>query len=276
MEIHYKSKIIDKTYKKKQPIKTNICMLDKPFKKIVIAISDDCNLHCKNCNHLIGKDQAPISRHIDVKIVKKFVNESLKLNLSWKLIGIIGGEPTLNPHYSEIIQELSKLRRKSNIVVFSNGYGKFVKKRLKETPKWVRIRGKGRLGSKPHGTTKQRWTMICEAPIDVGTWNDQICTPCLLPWKCGISLTCDGYYLCRPGGAIDRVVNHGKCGISNLKEATSDNLSQMIVNSCKYCGGYHTQGTSRLPKWQRRKKIRTNKSRQSKFWKDMFAKYKLK
>src|SRR3989338_5929729 len=117
-------------------------MLHKSFspnlEKIEIEIITACNLRCFNCDR--SSRQAVSGEFMSVSQVESFVNESIGLNWNWKVINILGGEPTLHPQFFEILEMIKKYKLfnpNSEITLATNGHGEIVKKRLLEVPSWI-------------------------------------------------------------------------------------------------------------------------------------------
>lgn len=87
-----------------------------------IAVTTYCNLHCPYCfaDEMIGTASA---KNIDLKQFKYILNWISKSNCHSRRIGIIGGEPTLHPEFSEIlsITEEYCLKNNSASILFTNG-----------------------------------------------------------------------------------------------------------------------------------------------------------
>lgn len=84
-----------------------------------IAIVNYCNLKCPYCfaDDMIQEDMTTISME-DFQKILQFIARTPKNH-----IGIIGGEPTLHPHFDEIIKEVNKYCREcdTGATLFTNG-----------------------------------------------------------------------------------------------------------------------------------------------------------
>ena len=84
-----------------------------------IAIVNYCNLKCKYCfaDDMIHEDTQSISID-DYRKILSFLARTPKNH-----VGIIGGEPTLHPHFEEILKETNKYCREVNTdaTLFTNG-----------------------------------------------------------------------------------------------------------------------------------------------------------
>ncbi len=70
-----------------------------------IDITYKCNLKCINCNR--SCTQAPSDTEMKVSDIEAFIRQSVKKNIIWKRIRILGGEPTLHSRIFDIMDLLS-------------------------------------------------------------------------------------------------------------------------------------------------------------------------
>ena len=85
-----------------------------------IEITDFCNMRCVYCfahDHMEQPHPKGASRYISMEAFEKHLDFLDRSNIDQ--IRLIGGEPTLHPQFSEIIDRSQ--RRKKQIVLFSNG-----------------------------------------------------------------------------------------------------------------------------------------------------------
>ena len=90
-----------------------------------IPIASKCNLHCRNCGfmdyYMSGKGTIEKTMNVDdvIYLDKKITDLNLKLNE----IELFGGEPTINPKFSEIVDYLQTRRGKffDKMRCFTNG-----------------------------------------------------------------------------------------------------------------------------------------------------------
>src|SRR5438105_5066204 len=100
--------------------------------RIEIDITYSCNLRCFNCNRSVR--QAPEALHMQVSQIQAFVSASIARGKRWARIRVLGGEPTLHPQFSEIVEELRRYRQwypKCVLEIVTNGHGMLVEDRLK-------------------------------------------------------------------------------------------------------------------------------------------------
>ena len=86
-----------------------------------IAINNYCNLQCPYCfaNRYITEEQKQSITTEQLQRILEFLGRSSNIGR----IGIIGGEPTLHPNFSEVLQTVKSFcdEHKINCTVFSNG-----------------------------------------------------------------------------------------------------------------------------------------------------------
>ena len=108
---------------------------------IEINLGYKCNLRCFNCE--ASCRQAPSQESMSLEQINKFIDESIKQGRKWKIITIVGGEPTLHPQIFDILQQLLLYKkcfsRDAKIRIFSNGAGEKVNSILSKIPQEIMI-----------------------------------------------------------------------------------------------------------------------------------------
>ena len=217
-------------------IRENVCATGDPDNKslkeslmnnIQLEVTSFCQLGCFNCDRNCGiyKDTSFIS----IDKIKKFVDESIQNNKKWSRIDIIGGEPTFYPYFKEMFEAIKVYKDfypRCKIRFSTNGLGKHVQEKLKEIPFWVDIRNSNKKSK------VQAFESYNSAPVDNGETEFKACS---IPWRCGIALTSNGYFLCGAGASVSKIFQMG-IGIHNFEEVTPENLLKQITSLCKYCG----------------------------------------
>jgi hypothetical protein len=201
--------------------------------RIEIDITYMCNLRCQNCNRSIS--QAPEKLHISLDMIKKFVSESIAHNKHWKVIRVLGGEPTLHPEFQEIVSELLKYRKwepSCSIIVVSNGNGRAVNAALDKVPSEITIENTSKVGNIQPG-----FGAFNHAPIDDPAFADaEYHNGCDIMDECGMGLTPLGYYPCAVAGGIDRIAGKG-LGYSSLP-SDDDDMKELSDKLCRLCGHF--------------------------------------
>jgi hypothetical protein len=137
-------------------------------------------------------------------------------------ITIMGGEPTVHPHFEKITlllyESLVRTQKVNILEVATNGKLDIPASILK-LPIQIRV--------SPPSTKNHRCQLI--APKDTG----QRTKFCDVPYVCGIALNCYGYSPCGAGGAIARLFNMKKFIRYELPSSPTDfgNLAKL----CSLC-----------------------------------------
>jgi hypothetical protein len=211
-----------------------------PFKpdptKIIIDVTHFCNMHCENCNRSCGGDQANAQEHMTVDQIKRFVRESISQKRRWSEIMLEGGEPTLNPHILEIVDELVRYKRqhspKTRLALCTNGYCKPTRRIMEKMPPEVDVVDSGKETEVQDHHRNFNVAPIDLRPDDCAAFSNG----CVLPCIYGIGLNRYGYYPHPVCGAIDRVFGHD-VGRKSLPEV-DDTLVDMYQHLCRYCGHF--------------------------------------
>lgn len=209
------------------------------FTKIEIDITHDCNLKCLGCNRSCGL--APTTDRIGLDVIDKFIADSKELSIRWKLINILGGEPTLHPQFLDIIRKIQEeyidaFSPTTILQVVSNGYTESSRMLCNKILKYKNVRVD--FSSYKKSNKVDYFTPFNDAPCDKpnhGT-NDYS-KGCWVSKHCGLGLNHLGYYGCAVCGGIDRVMktNHGA---TSLKELTSTLILQHFELFCPLCGNF--------------------------------------
>ncbi|SFG66330.1 radical SAM protein [Neptunomonas qingdaonensis] len=213
--------------------------------KIEIDITWQCNLKCFDCNRCCGT--SPTGERMSVDQIERFIAESNLNSYKWKIIRLVGGEPTLHPDFPTIVRLLLTYRDsfyekdKPKIIVCTNGYSNKTKKILSELPCEIIIDNSNK--SSENVAHIGHFNM---APIDIrDTSKDDFTLACTNTTYCGMGLTPNGYYHCPVAGSIDRIFGKN-LGYKKLPEQVDemDNLKQEF---CKLCGFYDMDDTKVVP-----------------------------
>lgn len=200
---------------------------------IEIDITYACNLHCLNCNRSVT--QAPDKQHMPLSMIEAFVNESIATDKRWRRIRVLGGEPTMHPEFSAIIEELRRYKRWHSaclVEVVTNGHGKAVNAKLNALPDdiWVENSHKTSVVQPTFGPFNM-------APVDDPRYDHaDYANGCAIMDECGMGLTPNGYYPCAVAGGIDRITNDG-LGQQALP-ADSDDMLAASKKLCRLCGRF--------------------------------------
>jgi len=207
--------------------------------KIEIDITFDCNLRCEGCNRSCGL--APSKDYMTIEDIGAFITESKKLHRSWRLINVLGGEPTLHPDFIAILKmlqtEYADVYNNDVIIqVVSNGFTENSRRLCKEAEQFQNVRID--YESFKTKNTVDYFTPFADAPVDDPDFNSaDFGKGCWVTSYCGIGLNKNGYFACSVCGAISRVLKDGG-GIPYLKDATEETLVGQLKKYCRYCGNF--------------------------------------
>ena len=212
------------------------------LKNVQVHITNACNIGCNNCDRVCGI--APDPSSMFGPQISQFVQESIDGGHRFNRIDIIGGEPMLYPDLAGLYYELERYRRwhggRLKIRLTTNGT--VHKDKLTEIPDWIQVRN----SAKDCENKEYDFETFNVAPIDSGCAGADALA-CSIPWRCGIALTRNGYYLCGAGSAVARVFGLD-LGIRNLHEVTPEALKAQRVQLCQFCG--HSRSIAKREKGQ--------------------------
>ena len=207
-----------------------------------IDITYSCNLKCYNCNRSCQQD--PSDDRMSLEQVHHFLEESQARPVRWRLINIVGGEPTNHPQVLEIMNLILAYRAryfpKARVLLFTNGYGERVNKMLSLLPPGVQVENSAK-------TTKvqARFHTFNVAPIDVeGYGGTDFSNACYVAWLCGLGVTPYGYYPCVVAGGIDRIfgLDLGR----KILPKPDDPMITELRTFCALCGFFKPWTRERL------------------------------
>ena len=208
---------------------------DLPFDRVEVDLTTACDLKCKQCNRSCGK--APAREELTPEQFELFIDRSLDCGIHWKIITLMGGEPTLHKGLTKIYAIAFKYKQQFDCVIelATNGYGRQARKAIQDAPWWIQVRNGNKTGS------KQLFTAFCMAPRDnpdlVGF---DFSVGCKIPEIYGLGFSRHGIYSCGPGASIDRIMGFG-LGILDPAQVTSQALKEQREKLCPYCGHFTDQ-----------------------------------
>jgi hypothetical protein len=201
-----------------------------------IDITYKCNLKCINCNR--SCTQAPDNTEMSVDTLERFLAQSIKENIIWKRIRLLGGEPTLHSRFFRLIEMLSQYQNDHNplvrLVLCTNFYGEAVHRVLEKLPENIII--KSTLKTSRINLFKPFNSAPCDRFINY--FSDYACG-CRIIEECGLGLTPSGYYMCAIAGGIDRIFGY-RLGRPDLPKP-GDGLTDQMMAFCRVCGHFGFQ-----------------------------------
>jgi len=243
-------------------------------RRIIIDLTESCDLGCVDCSRSCGSDQAPSAGLLTIEQIEKFIDESSVQKRSWEIIQLEGGEPTLHPHLEEIIALLVDAFSPAAVIqVNTNGYSAKSRHLAVNPPKNVQIYCSAKTG-RQHPD---------HLPFNLAPADDPANSHldyrhgCFLPALYGLGLTRFGYYPHPNCGAIDRVFGFD-VGRKTLPQA-GEPLSEQFPALCRYCGlfcHFNRTAASRLKKsgpLGRRVSAQPNAGTISSSWNEAYRRY---
>ena len=203
-------------------------------RRIIIDITEACDLRCVDCSRSCGEKQASSDAHMTRGQISKFIRESIQQDKEWGKIQIEGGEPTLHPDFLEIVGVLADYVKEYTpdtlLQVNTNGYSPASRDLVKRLPPGVQVY----CSAKTQPRQKEHLPVNC-APIDLAiSAKFDFSQGCYLPALYGLGLNRYGYYPHPNCGAIDRVLGFD-IGRKSLP-SPNDNLVEQFSRLCRYCG----------------------------------------
>jgi glycosyltransferase involved in cell wall biosynthesis len=267
------SEILAKPSKSKQDVLKGRKSFLPNLNQIEIDITYECNLKCINCNR--SSTQAPIKDGMSVEQIENFVRESIELNKKWKLINLLGGEPSIHKDFLQIVnlilnEYIDKHSPETILQVTSNGFGELVQERLSKLPKHEKL-------IIDYASFKDErivpyFSPFNDAPIDKpGGSEKEYHKGCWVTSYCGIGLNQLGYYPCGVAGGIDRVFQLN-LGIQSLKNV-DESIVKYLDTFCRFCGNFSDYEKNFGDFIPRNEKAALTKPIISESWKKAYKKY---
>lgn len=225
-----------------------------PSRELVeIDITYRCNLACNNCNRSLGDGQAKSKESMSLEQVQKFINDSIENKFNWKVIRILGGEPTLHPQFFDVLEIFSNYKKehapKVELQLWTNGCGRTVQKLLEKVSDEFSVIN----SSKITGGEEPIFNAFNLAPVDSTAYKlTDFANGCSITEKCGVGITPYGYYPCAIAGSIDRILGLD-LGQKDPAKAY-DSMRDQLKDLCKYCGHFRLSSAAteieQSPVWE--------------------------
>ena len=200
-------------------------------------ITYNCDMGCKQCNRACVV--CPSTDVMTCDQVRRVLDESLSLASPYREIWVLGGEPSLHPRLSTIIEALNSYRKQVDgcvVRLWTHGWGDRVRRVLEQLPAWVGIT----VSAKEPGIAPHGFNAFLLAPIDYrDICSDDYENGCswIAPGKCGVGISRHGIYVCAVAAAIDRVVGLN-IGLKSLADVSNMSFRNQCKQLCGYCGHF--------------------------------------
>jgi len=180
-----------------------------------INVTLRCNADCQWCNRLLDRRQFTDS-DMSITQAEAFVDELQRRHISIKRLKVSGGEPTILPHLSALLQIFSQSANIAKIVVQTNGIHKI------NLPPDCRY--------KVSTLKRKRHMPHLISPTDIGIeWQYGVEQPCRVQRRCGRGWEAWGFTSCPVGGTYGRLV-----GINPYTDTYQHKGNPDICKHCIY------------------------------------------
>lgn len=202
--------------------------------KAELHITYRCNLSCVNCNRFsqIAQEHTPDMTLADVN---NFFHQCRELNWFPDIL-IIGGEPTMNPEFEQIVAAAREFKGLMGLVqVWTNGRDRAMVDLIRHKYN----------ASVPEDTFKEKsridfpWDDYYISPADYGIVRNKC-------WQhaseiCGVSVDSQGYMPCAVGGMIDGVLKLGLRTKVLADLFNNQKNAELTRKMCQHCGACLSQ-----------------------------------
>ncbi len=244
--------------------------------KIEIDITYKCNLKCIGCNRSSAQ---VLSNNDDMSInqIKQFIRESIELKKKWKLINILGGEPTMHSKFEQIVKAIltdyiDSYSSSTILQITTNYYSEKSRNIIEKLPKHKN------LAINYHSFKKSNniiyFSPFNDAPIDTIKFTKaDYRKGCWVTSYCGIGFNKYGYYPCGVAGGIDRILGKN-IGLKSLYDLDNNVLKSLMEDFCQYCGNFTDYHKNYGNFISRHNKAPFHKNVVSKTWVKLYANYR--
>jgi len=208
--------------------------------RVEVDLTSSCPLNCHGCNRSCGR--APSREQLAPEQFKRFLDQSVSLGRHWKVITLMGGEPTHHEDLELFFDIALDYKRRYPCVVelATSGYGSKARRVIRSVPKWVQIRNGDKTGP------VQNFIPFCIAPKDMpACMTADFSSGCRLPGIHGVGFSRHGIYPCGPGAAIDRVLGF-QVAIHDLGRLTPAAMAYQKKKLCAMCGHFGAKSPTHL------------------------------
>ena len=202
--------------------------------RIEITLTWACDVRCADCSNLCGP--VPSDESIGLDRLAGFLRMSADAGRKWKVVRLIGGEPTLHPGIREILEMLAVYKAdedpQAEIVLCTNGYGPRAAEILGSLPPGIAAENSRKNPAFPGAPYH---IPVLAAPCDEPALDGiDFRAGCPICEEQGMCLSPRGYYYCNVAAAIDRVA---ATGLARQALPDAEDLRWRLSHPlCRLCG----------------------------------------
>jgi hypothetical protein len=195
-----------------------------------IEITNSCTRRCANCTRFVGHHRKTYFMEVD------FLEKSLDSLAGFPgKIGIMGGEPTLHPHFSQICELLKRRIKRSRCYLWTSGYKwDEYKKLIKETFGLVYYNDHA-----DKTQSHQPMLLAIDEVVDDKNLMRELIDKCWVQERWSPSINPKGGFFCEVAAALD-MLYEGPGGYPIEKgwwKKTPEQFLDQVNRYCLLCGG---------------------------------------
>ena len=199
-------------------------------KAVQIEVTNACNLQCANCSRFVGHHKEPY--FMDIQLVGKAIDS---LEGFPGVIGIMGGEPTKHPQFSEICKLVQRKIPMEKRGLWTNGY------KWKEYKSLIKKTFANKVLYNPKDNTQKHHPMLIaiEEVVEDKHYVQELVNKCWVRTKWAASINPKGCFFCEIAAALD-VLFEGPGGHPIEKgwwEKPPQEFDDQIRRYCYRCSG---------------------------------------
>lgn len=209
---------------------------------IQIDVTNACGRNCSNCTrataHALEAFYMDPGQYEEALLaIRDFVTDSPDdRNGRRKVVGMIGGEPTLHPKFTNLV----RIAEKSLPDKESRGLWTRLGRRYTRYRKLIdRVFGCQNLNPHDGAILHQPILVAIEDVIEDPAARADLLSACWLQEEWSSTITPDGFYFCEVAGALDRILGLGVGGLpveAGVWNRPLDDFREQIEKICSRCG----------------------------------------
>jgi hypothetical protein len=206
---------------------------------IELDITDFCNMKCFMCSR--GCDLNNIKKGmLSISDIEKFLKESVDIDYKWKIIRIIGGEPTIHPDFIKIIDIIYdyKIKHNPDLKIWLTTNGVTEKSRQLAAAVAERLFFLDATGKVAGEYVNPGFWSPYMKPADLGiTIDEQFMIRCIAPSEYAMSLTSAGYCICGCHSSVFLRILGKDSEMKSVKDLlNTEKFTKQMKELCSICG----------------------------------------